>query len=227
MKPVVTENIGRRVWTNAFSHAVFFRISILIACFSCLGGCAGWNYKPANPDNICTIFGENEYWYKTAEKAFARWRIPIPVLMAIMYQESKYQSDAKPPRTTCLFFFPGPRPSSAYGYSQALDGTWKKYKQETGNWGADRDDFGDAIDFIGWYCLKSHQQCKIAVNDAYNMYLAYHEGQNGFLRKTHQKKNNLKATARGVKQKAAIYASQLASCEKRLKERCRCCLWPF
>lgn len=210
-----------------FIHPLVLKFIIFLFCYVCIGGCAGRNLAPNDPDNICTIFFENSYWYQSAEKAFAKWRIPIPVLMAIMHQESRYQADARPPRTTCLFIFPGPRPSSAYGYSQALDGTWKKYKQETGNWGADRDDFGDAIDFIGWYCLQSHKKCKIAVNDAYHMYLAYHEGQGGFSRKTYRTKKYLKKIARRVQQKAKRYSSRLRSCEKKLKERGRCCLWPF
>jgi hypothetical protein len=225
--PALLEKVKKMKFVYFFRHFLLLKISIFICCFIFMEGCAGRNQPPANPDNICTIFFENQHWYKEAERAFTKWRIPIPVLMAIMYQESRYQADAKPPRTTCLFIFPGPRPSSAYGYSQALDGTWKKYKQETENWGADRDDFGDAIDFIGWYCLQSHRRCKIAVNDAYNMYLAYHEGQGGFLRKTYQKKKYLKKIARRVKQKAKIYSSQFSSCEKKLKSRGRCCLWPF
>jgi len=210
-----------------FIHPLVLKFTVFLFFYICIGGCAGRNQAPNDPDNICTIFFENSYWYQSAEKAYAKWRIPIPVLMAIMHQESRYQADARPPRTTCLFIFPGPRPSSAYGYSQALDGTWKKYKQETGNWGADRDDFGDAIDFIGWYCLQSHKKCKIAVNDAYHMYLAYHEGQGGFSRKTYRTKKYLKKIARRVQQKAKRYSSQLRSCEKKLKERGRCCLWPF
>jgi len=210
-----------------FNNNLFLKMYVFIFCCTWLWGCAGRNTIPTDPDNICAVFIENEYWYKAAKKSFEKWRIPIPVLMAIMHKESKYQADARPPRTTCLFVLPGPRPSSAYGYSQALDGTWEKYQQETGNWGADRDDFGDAIDFIGWYCLKSHNQCKIAINDTYNMYLAYHEGQGGFLRKTYQNNNYLKKIARDVEQKAKIYSFQLASCEKRLNDRGRCCLWPF
>ena len=223
-RQIIAENALQQILTSWLRRTI---AGALIACAACFLGCAGWDTPPTNPDNICTIFFENEYWFKAADRASSRWHIPIPVLMAIMHQESRYQSDARPPRTTCLFIFPGPRPSSAYGYSQALDGTWQKYMQATGNWGADRDDFYDSIDFIGWYCNESHRRCRIKVNDAYHMYLAYHEGQGGFSRKTYQGKRHVKAVARRVQQKAKVYASQLASCEGRLRERGRCCLWPF
>jgi len=148
-------------------------------------------------------------------------------MMAIMYQESGFDAKARPPRTTCLFIFPGPRPSTAYGYPQAVEETWKKYARSTGNWGADRDDFADAVDFIGWYCHVSHKECRIDKNDAYNLYLAYHEGQAGFLRKTHQKKTWLRQVANKVERRARTYRTQLSSCEGEFRKKGRCCLWPF
>lgn len=202
---------------------------VLVVCMLAgqLCGCLGAQHAPRYPHNICEIFRENRAWYKSAYASYQRWRIPIPVMMAIMYQESKFEAKAKPPRTTCLCIFPGPRPSSAYGYSQALDSTWEKYKRSTGNRGADRDDFADAIDFVGWYCNISRAQCRIAKNDAYNLYLAYHEGQRGFLRKTFRKKAWLRRVAKEVASRARIYKKQLASCEREFQKRGDCCLWPF
>lgn len=182
---------------------------------------------PKNPDNLCRIFRENRDWYDAADDARDRWGVPIPVMMAIMHQESRFVSDAKPPRTTCLFIFPGPRPSTAYGYSQALDSTWEKYKAASGNWGADRDDFGDAIDFIGWYCNLSHVRCGIPLNDAYGQYLAYHEGQGGFSRRTYRKKQWLINVAANVRSRSNRYAQQLAGCESEFRAGRGCCLWPF
>jgi len=205
----------------------FFFLFILSVFFLLFDGCVGRELAPKDSDNLCKIFFKNRQWYLDADKASRKWGISIPVLMAIMHQESKYDADARPPRTTCLFFFPGSRPSSAYGYSQAIDGTWKKYIRETENWGADRDDFGDSIDFIGWYCYRSHKRCKISVKDTYSLYLAYHEGQGGFLKKTYRNKKFLKKIALRVKNKAGIYASQLAACRKKLKDAGGCCLWPF
>ncbi len=182
---------------------------------------------PRNPDNICQIFREQSDWYAKADEASDRWGIPIPVIMAIMHQESKFISDAKPPRTTCLCFFPGPRPSTAYGYAQALDTTWEKYVNETGNWGADRDDYDDAVDFIAWYCRQSSRFCGIKPDDAYNQYLAYHEGRSGFNAGTHRKKSWLKKVAAKVRNRAGLYKRQLAGCEHEFKPRRGCCLWPF
>ncbi|MBW2218719.1 MAG: transglycosylase SLT domain-containing protein [Deltaproteobacteria bacterium] len=202
-----------------------FHFCLIFSIFL-FSGCAGSGSFVKNSDNICSIFREKTYWYDSAYSSSKRWGVPISVLMAIMHQESKFNAEARPPRTTCLFIFPGPRPSSAYGYAQALDGTWEKYIRTTNNWGADRNDFSDAIDFIGWYCNQSHVRCGIAGNDAYNMYLAYHEGHGGFLRKTYQKKAWLKKVAGKVRAKSRRYSGQLAVCEKEFRRK-GCCLWPF
>jgi hypothetical protein len=145
-------------------------------------------------------------------------------MMAIMYQESKFEADAKPPRTSCLWILPGPRLSSATGYAQALETTWEEYKRYTGNRGADRDDFGDAVDFVGWYCYMSYRRCKISRNNANGLYLAYHEGQGGFNRGTHNRKPWLKRVAGKVDSRARTYEKQLASCESEFQKR-RPCLW--
>ncbi len=201
-------------------------ISLLCIFTFLLPACIGPRKAPEHPDNICKIFRENKKWYKSADASYQRWGTPVPVLMAIIHQESRFQAKIKPPRTTCLCIFPGPRPSSAYGYSQALDSTWEKYKRATGNSGADRDDFDDAVDFIGWYSNLSHRKCGIAKNDAYNLYLAYHEGHGGFLRKTYRKKSWLLKVAGKVKRRSQSYQNQLASCEREFRRR-GCCLWPF
>lgn len=198
-------------------------LSFLLAVFLC--GCA--TPQPQNVDNICEIFRENTEWYDDARKSYEKWRIPIPVLIAILHQESKFISDARPPRTTCLWVLPGPRPSSAYGYSQAMNGTWDQYRKSTGNKGADRDDFGDSVDFVGWYCDLSSRKCNISRSDAYNLYLAYHEGHGGFNRSTHQQKPWLLGVANKVQARATKYKGQLASCEQEFLKKRPCCLWPF
>ena len=193
-----------------------------------LYACAGTPDAPRYPHDICEIFRENRDWYESAYDSRKKWGVPISVMMAIMHQESKYEAKAKPPRTTCLCILPGPRPSSAFGYPQALDSTWENYKRCTGNRGADRDDFGDSIDFIGWYCSVSHKQCGIAKTNAYSLYLAYHEGQGGFNRRTYQKKAWLKRVAGKVQSRAETYQKQLARCESEFQRRRGWgCLWPF
>jgi hypothetical protein len=202
-------------------------LRMILACvaFGAICSCATPN-PPRNPDNICEIFREHNEWYDDAAKSYQRWGIPIPVMMAILHQESKYIGDAKPPRTTCLWIFPGPRPSSAYGYAQVLDGTWEEYQESTDNSWADRDDFGDAIDFVGWYCALSVKKCGISKNDARNLYLAYHEGRGGFNRRTYAKKAWLLKVANKVQKRAVKYRGQLAACEDEFKGS-GCCLWPF
>ena len=179
-----------------------------------LAGCA--TSPPRHVDNICHIFDEKSGWYKKAKRSQKKWGTPIPVMMAIMHQESRFQSKAKPPRSKILWVIPGPRKSSAYGYSQAKDGTWDWYKKAAGRWGADRDDFGDAIDFIGWYNSVSRKRNHIKLDSAYHLYLAYHEGHGGYNRGTYKKKGWLKQVASKVATRSVRYQKQLQGCEKRL-----------
>ena len=182
-----------------------------------LVGCA--SAPPEKPDNLCEIFYEKSGWYKDARKAARRWGTSIPVMMAFIHQESAFQSRAKPPRTKILWVIPGPRPASAYGYSQAIDETWDTYKRSTGSWGADRNDFDDAIDFIGWYNDQSHRKNGIGKSDAYNLYLAYHEGYGGFKKKTYRKKQWLIRVADRVQARSTMYQKQYWGCAKELKKK--------
>lgn len=100
-----------------------------------------------------------------------------------------------------------------------MKGTWKWYKQKTGNWRAHRDNFADVVDFIGWYGSMSHQTLGISKWDARNQYLAYHEGHGGYKRKTYKRKRWLMTVAHKVERNAARYRAQLARCEKRLNDR--------
>jgi len=202
-----------------------FLVAILLCLVFLVQGCAH-RKPPRDPENICEIFRGNRKWYRQADASYRRWGIPVPVMMAIMYHESGYQARVRPPRTTCLWVFPGPRPSSAYGYAQALDSTWDWYRKSTGNRGASRKDFGDAIDFIGWYCSVSVAKCGMAADDAYRLYLAYHEGQGGYNRGTFRSKAWLRNAAAGVRARAQAYRGQLASCEDEFRRR-GFCLWPF
>jgi len=138
--------------------------------------------------------------------------------MAIIRQESSFQFDAKPPRNKLLGFIPWTRPSDAYGYAQALDSTWRWYKDDTGRRFADRDDFKDAIDFVGWYTDMSNKSVGISKWDPYNQYLAYHEGQTGWRRATYNNETWLKETARQVDYRARQWDGQLKRCEEDLDD---------
>ncbi len=181
-----------------------------------LAGCA--TAPPENLNDICQIYRDKSGWYDDSVNARSQWSSPIPVMMAIMHQESRFESTAKPPRTKIFGFIPGPRPSSSYGYSQAKKETWNGYMQSSGNYGADRDDFDDAIDFIGWYNSVSVKRCSIKKDDAYHLYLAYHEGHGGFNRRSFNNKAWLKTVAKKVSARSKRYDAQLRTCAKSLKK---------
>lgn len=192
---------------------------IVIACLF-VTACA--TRPPENVVNICEIFEDKGGWYKAARKSEKRWGTPIHVQMAIIRQESTFRFNARPPRRKLLGFIPWTRPSDAYGYAQALDSTWKAYQKDTGRRFAERDDFDDAIDFVGWYTANS-AKAGISKWDPYNQYLAYHEGVGGWKRGTHRRKGWLKEAARKVDYRAKEWGAQLKGCEEQLDRG----WWPF
>jgi hypothetical protein len=179
-----------------------------------LGGCTA--VPPKYLDNVCHIFDEKDGWYDDVKSGSDRWGSPIPIVMAFIHQESRFVATAKPPRTRILWIFPGPRMSSAYGYPQAKDSTWNWYQKSSGNSWSNRNNFDDAADFISWYNAQSSRGAGINPNDAYNLYLAYHEGIGGYKRGTYKGKSWLMAVARKVGIRANNYKTQLATCEERL-----------
>jgi hypothetical protein len=190
--------------------------TLLFSTLLILTGCS--TLPPKNPSNICSIFREKADWYEAALDAQKNWGVPVPVQMAIMKQESAFVDDARPPRNWFLGIIPLSRPTTAYGYSQATDATWQRYLDSTGHRGADRDDFADAVDFIGWYTQQTRHELGIPKTDAYRQYLAYHEGQTGYRKGRHQEKPWLLGIARNVQSNAARYDRQLASCSAELAD---------
>ena len=174
-------------------------------------------YQPTKIDDICKIFWGETDWYEDARAAHNRWGTPITVMMAIMKQESSFRADVRPDRPRFLFI-PLPRRSSAYGYAQAQDPAWNDYKKATGNRGHDRDDFRDAINFIGWDTNKSHRRLGISKSDPFRQYLAYHEGWGGYSRGSFNKKPQLLNIAAKVKGQTEIYNAQLVRCRPELED---------
>lgn len=201
---------------------IFYR-TLLLCLMLGIAGCS--TAPPSDIDNICTMFREKPSWYRAAQKSAKKWGVPEPVLMAFKRQESSFKADARPERTKILWIIPWKRPSTAYGYSQALDPTWKRYIESTGNKGAKRTNFADSADFVGWYNDLSHRELGIAKTDARNLYLAYHEGQGGYRRKTYRNKAWLITVADRVGKRAATYTKQLDGCRSSLSSGWR--LWPF
>lgn len=172
---------------------------------------------PKDTSNICEIFKEHRSWYKAAAAARDKWGVPIQIPMSIMYQESSFKHNAKPPMRYFLGFIPYGRASDAYGYSQAKSGTWDDYVRETGRRWTSRADFDDAIDFMGWYIDKTHKVNKVSKWDGYAIYLNYHEGWGGYRRGTYKGKGWLVSVAKRVDERAKMYGAQLKTCEDDLK----------
>ncbi len=147
-------------------------------------------------------------------KSERRWGIPVQVQMAAIYQESKFISNAKTPHQYALGIIPMGRQSSAYGYAQALDGTWDEYRREQGRMGARRDRISDATDFMGWYMNETSERLGISKYDARSQYLAYHEGRTGFANGSHHGKAWLLDVASSTQARADMYGQQLAMCRR-------------
>ncbi len=167
-------------------------------------------------NNICTLMDEEVSWYRSVKASEKKYGAPAHVQLAIMYQESHFASDAKPPREKLFGVVPWFRPTTAYGFAQVKDATWDWYQLKTGNYSANRDDFDDAADFVGWYISQSKKRVGINKSDAYNQYLAYHEGHGGFKKKSYQRKPWLIKVARKVDDNAKRYKRQLNQCSTEL-----------
>lgn len=178
-----------------------------------LAGCAS---APKHTTNTCAIFEQKSglwvNWRQDAERASAEYGIPVAVLMATVQAESNFEGRARPPRRWILGFIPAGRISTAYGYAQVLDGTWEEYRRRTGRYSARRNDFGDAIRFIGWYHATSGRRNGIAPTDAYRLYLAYHSGHAGYERGVWKSRPAALRGARRAADMAKRYAVQLPRC---------------
>lgn len=205
--PVSRQDCGRAM--KNLLLGLFFMVS-LSACVKS---------PPDNTDNICKIFHQYPQWYKDSYAVQKKWGVPVWVQMAIVHQESRFNAKALPARQKILWIIPWKRPSSAYGYSQALTSTWDLYKKNNGGLFSSRNDFGDAVDFIGWYAHQAYKRAGIAPTNAYQLYLSYHEGVGGFMRKSYLKKPWLVAVAKKVDRRADIFRVQLNGCRKSLKNK--------
>ena len=182
----------------------FFILFILSSCSSI----------PSNTKNSCDIFSERYLWYKHAKKAEKKWGAPIYIQLAFIKKESDFDWLAKPKRSKLFKIIPYKRPSSSFGYSQAVKGTWKQYKKETNNPLASRTRFKDSVDFIGWYINKTEKILGIPKSNAYRQYIAYHEGWGNY--KNYKNNRKVIILAKRVHEQAVIYRKQLTQCQKKL-----------
>lgn len=190
------------------------RLSLFLSMII-ISGCA-LSSQPSSTEDICNIFKEKRSWYKAAKKTEQRWNIPVSVTMAIIKQESSFIADAKPSRKKILGFIPWKRLSSAKGYAQAIDGTWEMYLKERGSWFKSRNDFDDAVDFIGWYNSKSVKLLKIEKTNARALYIAYHEGRTGYKKGSYRIKPWLLKVADKVQRQSDKFNAQYLGCRKKL-----------
>ena len=191
-----------------------FRALWVMGVCLALSACA--TTPPRNMEDVCSIFEQRPKWYKSAVKSAKRWGGPIHVPMAIIYQESAFQHDARPPMEYVLWIIPVGRKSDAYGYSQALDSTWQRYLDETGARFKQRDNFANSFDFVQWYMHTTYTVNGVSKWDAAAQYLNYHEGQGGYSRGTHEQKQWLLTTAERVAARASRYYAQMQACQPRL-----------
>ena len=189
----------------------FLRAAVLLVLLASCGG-GGKFSAPRDLDNACAIVAERPQYYQAMRATQRKWGVPVHVQMATIHQESKFVGNARTPHQFVLGIIPMGRLSSAYGYSQALDGTWEEYQDAEGGRGARRDRIGDATDFMGWYMDQSERGLGISKSDARNQYLAYHEGRTGYANGTYNGKAWLVAVADKVAARAERYRAQLQSC---------------
>ena len=186
---------------------LFFLIALISSCSSI----------PKNTADGCSIFSERYLWYKHAKKTEEKWGTPMHIQLAFIKFESDFHWLAKPKRQKLFKIIPFKRPSSSFGYSQAVKGTWKQYKVEQNKPLALRTRFKDSVDFIGWYTNKSSKLLKIPKNDAFKQYIAYHEGWGNY--KNYKKNDKVKSYAKKVKRYSDQYRTQLVKCKKKLNRK--------
>ena len=210
---------GRSKWSTARRRAAALAAVVLLAA-----GCA--KPTPQGQSDICTVLDQFPEWYDYAHASAREWGTPIHIQMAFVRHESSFRSHAKPPMEW-FWFVPLGRPSSAKGYAQAQDPVWGEYESDRGRLFRSRSDMEDALDFIGWYNYKTWRELDISRQDAYNLYLAYHEGRGGYRRGTWKKKPALQKIAKRVADTASQYERQLARCASNYHCDAWYEIWPF
>ena len=190
------------------------RNKLLLIIFLFISACSS---IPKNTADSCSIFSERYLWYKHAKKTEQKWGTPIYIQLAIIKMESNFDWLAKPDRQKIFKVIPYKRPSSSFGYSQAVKGTWAQYKKETKNKFATRTRFKDSVDFIGWYTHKTEKLLKVSKTDAYRQYLAYHEGWGNY--KNYKQNQKVILLAKKVQNQSNKYKKQLYKCRNSLTTR--------
>ncbi len=197
----------KKILKNNLIYSIIF--FFLVSCSS----------VPKYPANACKIFGEKYFWYKHAKKSSETYNVPIHIILAFINKESGFNRWAKPKRTRLFKIVPYKRPSSSFGYSQAINKTWELYKTETINSLAIRTRFKDSVMFIGWYISKTNKINKIPLNDSYRQYLNYYLGWGNYAKKVYKTDRKAIIFAKNVEKQSNIYKGQLNECKKSLDKK--------
>ena len=184
----------------------FFAFFFLVSCSS----------VPKYSSNACKIFDEKYLWYKHTKKSSKIYGAPVHIILAFINKESGFNRWAKPKRKKIFKIIPYKRPSSSFGYSQAVKKTWQLYKNDTNNPLALRTRFKDSAMFVGWYIKKTNQINKIPLNDSYRLYLNYYLGWGNYAKKTYKTDKKSIILAKNVEKQSKIYERQLEKCQKSL-----------
>lgn len=204
----------KRKKREAMMSSRLIAVAPMMALCLVLAACGGSKSPPRNLNDACSIVSQRPNYYRAMKKTERKWGVPVHVQMATIHQESKFDGDARTPYQWALGVIPLGRQSSAYGYAQALDGTWEEYKDGPGRSGASRTNIKDATDFMGWYMDATYRSLGISKSDARRQYLAYHEGRGGYSRGSYRSKPWLMNVASSVESRAQVYKTQLHSCGK-------------
>jgi len=196
----------------------FYKINkfFLLLLFFIVASCSS---VPKYPQNACKIFEENYFWYKSAKKSSETYGATIYMILAFVNKESGFNRWAKPKRQKLFKIIPYKRPSSSFGYSQAVKKTWELYKNETNSPLALRTRFKDSVMFIGWYIKKTNKINKIPLTDSYRQYLNYYLGWGNYSKKFYKTDKEAIIYAKIVEKQSNLYKNQLKKCQKNLNNK--------
>ena len=206
--------ILEKKWMNLMKKRKQILNSFFVILFLFTSACSS---IPKNTADGCSIFSERYFWYKHVKKTEKKWGTPVHLQLAFIKMESDFDWLAKPPRHKLFKVIPYKRPSSSFGYSQAVKGTWEQYKKENNRPLATRARFKDSVDFIGWYTNKSSKILKISKKDVFRQYIAYHEGWGNY--KNYKSNTKVVILAKRVKDQSDLYRKQLQGCKKKLDKK--------
>ena len=185
---------------------------IIILAFVFIQSCGVFSRVPYSQNNACDILDSKNSWRRSVNATSKKWGVSPALQLAFIKTESNFRARAKTPRKFFLGIIPSGRISSAYGYAQALNGTWDWYKKDTGNRSARRTNFSDSTDFIGWYVNQTNKKLNISKSNVYRQYLAYHQGHAGYASGRYKSSEAIMAVAKRTSSTASMFAKQLKNC---------------